>query len=338
MSKMQAFQVSRPGGPLEWVERPIPDPVAGSVRIRVEACGVCHSDLAIARGVIPGTQFPRILGHEVVGIIDAVGPDVTLWGVGARVGVGYNGGYDGTCESCRRGDFFACTAGQVTGATFDGGYAEYMLAPVSALARVPTEFSSTDAAPLMCAGLTTYNGLRRSGARAGDLVAVLGVGGLGHLAVQFASRMGFRTVAIARGSDKGTLARKLGAHHYIDSQAEDTAAALRKLGGAKAIAATATSGKATSAALGGLAVNGKLLMMGVPPDTIDIPPFLLFSGRRAVEGVNTGSAIDSEDTLSFALLTSVRPINEVFRFVDAPKAFDRMQAGARFRAVLDMRG
>jgi D-arabinose 1-dehydrogenase-like Zn-dependent alcohol dehydrogenase len=224
MAKMMAFQVSRPAGPLELVERPIPEPGPGTVRIKVDACGVCHSDWAIIQGRIPGTQFPRIPGHEIVGVIDACGPGVTRWERGQRVGVGYNGGYDGECQACQRGDFFACASGQVTGATSDGGYAQYMLAHVSAVARIPAELSAAEAAPLMCAGLTTFNGLRRSGARAGDLVAVVGLGGLGHLAVQYAAKMGFRTVAIARGRDKHALASQLGARHYIDSDAEDVGA------------------------------------------------------------------------------------------------------------------
>jgi D-arabinose 1-dehydrogenase-like Zn-dependent alcohol dehydrogenase len=308
------------------------------VRIKVDACGVCHSDWAIVQGAIPGTRFPRIPGHEVIGVVDACGPGVTRWTPGTRVGVGYNGGYDGVCEACQRGDFFACASGQVTGATSDGGYAEYMLAHVSALSRIPAELNALEAAPLMCAGLTTYNGLRRSGARAGDLVAVLGIGGLGHLAVQYAVKMGFRTVAIARGRDKEPLAKQLGAHHYIDSEAGDVAASLRALGGAKIVAATATSAKATTSTLAGLAVNGKLLVMGVPGDKLEVPPVLLFSGRRAVEGVNTGTAIDAADTLAFSLLTNVRPMNEIFLFKEAPKAFERMMSGARFRAVLDVAG
>jgi alcohol dehydrogenase/propanol-preferring alcohol dehydrogenase len=336
MAKMLAFQVSRPKGPLELVERPIPEPGPGMVRIKVDACGVCHSDWAIVQGAIPGTQFPRVPGHEVVGVIDAGGPGVTQWKSGDRVGVGYNGGYDGVCEACQRGDFFACASGQVTGATSDGGYAEYMLAQVSALARIPAALTAVEAAPLMCAGLTTYNGLRRSGARAGDLVAVLGIGGLGHLAVQFAAKMGFRTVAIARGEDKGPLAMRLGAHHYIDSDAADVAASLRELGGARIVAATATSAKAMTSTLGGLGINGKLLVMGVPGDNMEVSAFILFSGRRAIEGVNTGSAIDAADTLAFSLLASVRPMNEVFPFKQAPEAFQRMLSGARFRAVLDM--
>ena len=336
MAKMLAFQASRPTGPLELVERPIPDPGPGMVRIKVQACGVCHSDWAIVQGAIPGTQFPRVPGHEVVGVIDASGPGVTHCKTGDRVGVGYNGGYDGVCEACQRGDFFACASGQVTGATSDGGYAEYMLAQVSALAHIPAELTAVEAAPLMCAGLTTYNGLRRSGARAGDLVAVLGIGGLGHLAVQFAAKMGFRTAAIARGKDKGPLAMQLGAHHYIDSDAADVATSLRALGGARIIAATATSAKAMTSTLAGLAVNGKLLVMGVPGDKMEVSPFILFSGRRAIEGVNTGSAVDAADTLAFSLLANVRPMNEVFPFKQAPEAFQRMLSGARFRAVLDM--
>jgi D-arabinose 1-dehydrogenase-like Zn-dependent alcohol dehydrogenase len=337
MAKMRAFQVSRPNGTLELVERPIPEPRAGTVRIKVEACGVCHTDWAVVQGYIPGVQFPRVPGHEVAGTIDALGPGVTAWSIGQRVGVGFNGGYDGTCDACLRGEFFGCVAGQVTGATFDGGYAEYMVAPTSALAHLPGEISSADAAPLMCAGVTTYNGLRRSGARPGDLVAVLGIGGLGHLAVQYAAKMGFNTVAIARGKDKASLAKKLGAQHYVDSQAEDVAAALGKLGGAKIIAATVTNAKAMSTALGGLGLNGKLLLMGVPMENIETPPFVLFSGRRSIEGVNTGTAIDSQDTLAFSLLTNVRPVNEIFPFRDAPKAYERMMSGARFRAVLDMK-
>jgi alcohol dehydrogenase/propanol-preferring alcohol dehydrogenase len=336
MAKMFAFQVARSAGPLELVERAIPDPGPGTVRIKIDACGVCHSDWAIVQGAIPGTQFPRVPGHEVVGVVDACGPGVTRWKTGVRVGVGYNGGYDGVCEACQRGDFFACASGQVTGATFDGGYAEYMVAPVSALAQIPAELTAVEAAPLMCAGLTTYNGLRRSGARPGDLVAVLGIGGLGHLAVQFAVKMGFRTVAIARGKEKEPLAARLGAHHYIDSGGADVAAALRALGGARIVAATATSAEAMTATLAGLGVNGKLLVMGVPSEKMAVSPFILFSGRRAIEGVNTGTAIDAADTLAFSLLANVRPINEVFPFKQAPLAYQRMLNGARFRAVLDM--
>ncbi|HVY40892.1 MAG TPA: alcohol dehydrogenase [Polyangia bacterium] len=336
MTTMLAFQVARAGAALEPVQRLVPEPGPGTVRLKVEACGVCHSDVAIINGAIPGQPFPRVPGHEVVGVIDACGPGVTAWKVAERVGVGYNGGYDGACEACQRGDFFACAAGLVTGASSDGGYAQYMIARVSALARIPAELTAAEAAPLMCAGLTTFNGLRRSGARPGDLVAVVGLGGLGHLAVQYAARMGFRTIAIARGRDKEALARQLGAHHYIDSDEEDVAAALRSLGGARIVAATATSARAMAAALPGLAVNGKLLVMGVPAENLEVSPFILFSGRRAIEGVNTGTAVDAADTLAFSLLANVRPMNEVFPFKQAPQAYQRMLKGARFRAVLDM--
>jgi alcohol dehydrogenase/propanol-preferring alcohol dehydrogenase len=337
MASMWAFQVSRPKGPLELVERPIPEPPPGWVRLKVEACGVCHSDVAIIDGGLPGLRYPRVAGHEVIGVVDACGPGVTPWKPGQRVGVGWNGGYDGTCVACRRGDFFACAAVQTTGASFDGGFAQYMIAPLSALAQVPAELSSTDAAPLMCAGVTTFNGLRRAGGRAGDLVAVLGIGGLGHLAIQFAAKMGFRTVAVARGGDKATLAARLGAHAYIDTDAEDVAAALGKLGGAKLIAATAPSGQAMSRAVMGLAPNGKLLVIGAPTDAIQVPAFALIRQRSSIEGVYSGTAIDSEDTLAFSLLTNVRSMNEVFPFKELPQAYERMLSGAaRFRAVLDM--
>jgi alcohol dehydrogenase/propanol-preferring alcohol dehydrogenase len=337
MATMLAFQVSRAKGPLELVERAIPEPSPGTVRVKVEACGVCGSDRGVVDGVLPGLRYPRVPGHEVIGLVDACGAGVTRWKPGQRVGVGWNGGYDGTCDPCRRGDFFACVAGQTTGVSFDGGYAQYMVAPVSALAQVPAELSSLDAAPLMCAGITTFNGLRRAGARPGDVVAVLGLGGLGHLAVQYAAKMGFRTVAVARGKDKASLAAKLGAHSYIDSDAEDVAAALGKLGGAKVIAATAPSGQAMSSAVLGLAPNGKLLVMGAPADAIQVPAFALIRQRSSIEGVYSGHAIDSEDTLAFSLLTNVRSMNEVFPFKEAPKAYERMLSGAaRFRAVLDM--
>src|SRR5437588_1278141 len=251
MSKMRAVQVSRPGGPLEIVERDIPEPAAGTVRIRVQACGICHSDSLTKEGLFPGIQYPRVPGHEVAGVIDAVGPGAPGWEPGQRVGVGWNGGYCGYCDHCRRGDFFACVRGQTTGVTYDGGYGEYMIAPASAVARMPDELPPVEAAPLMCAGLTTFNALRNSGARAGDVVAVLGLGGLGHLGVQYAATMGFRTVGIARGQDKEPLARQLGASVYIDSQSQDPAEELNKLGGAKVILATATSGEAMSAVQGG---------------------------------------------------------------------------------------
>ena len=234
MKTMRAMQVSKPGGPLERVERPIPEPAAGPVRIKVQACGICHSDSLVKEGHWPGLKYPRVPGHEVAGVIDALGPGVTSWSVGQRVGVGWHGGYCGVCESCRRGNLFDCKTGQVTGISFDGGYADYIIAPATAIALIPDEVNPIDAAPLMCAGITTFNCLRNCGATGGDLVAILGIGGLGHLGVQFASKMGFNTVAIARGKDKEPLAKQLGAHHYIDSQTQDVAQVLSKMGGAKA--------------------------------------------------------------------------------------------------------
>jgi D-arabinose 1-dehydrogenase-like Zn-dependent alcohol dehydrogenase len=335
MSKMRVVQISHPNEPFELVEREIPEPGAGAVRIKVQACGICHSDSLAKEGTFPGLQYPRIPGHEVVGIIDALGPGVAGWTTDQRVGVGWHGGHCGYCEACRRGDFFACQiAAQITGLTYDGGYAEYMIAPSSALALVPAELSPVEAGPLMCAGLTTFNALRSSGARPGDLVAVLGVGGLGHLGVQFAAKMGFQTVAIARGSDKEPLARELGARHYIDSQGQDPAAELLKLGGARVILATVTSGDAMSAVLGGLGVNGKLLVLGAP-HSLEVSPFLLIAGRRSVVGWYSGTSIDAQDTLSFSVLAGVRSMNEVFPLERATEAYERMMSGqARFRVVL----
>jgi len=335
MSKMRVVQVSRPNGPFELVEREIPEPGTGSVRIKVQACGICHSDSLVKEGTFPGLQYPRVPGHEVVGLIDAVGPGVAGWTSGQRVGVGWHGGHCGYCGACRRGDFFACQiAAQITGLTCDGGYADYMVAPSSALALVPEELSPVEAGPLMCAGLTTFNALRNSGARPGETVAVLGLGGLGHLGVQFAANMGFQTVAIARGGDKEPLARELGARHYIDSQAQDPAAALLKLGGARIILATVTSGAAMSAVLGGLGVHGKLMVLGAP-ESLEVSPFLLIAGHRSVEGWYSGTSIDSQDTLSFSVLTGVRSMNEVFPLERATEAYERMMSGqARFRVVL----
>jgi D-arabinose 1-dehydrogenase-like Zn-dependent alcohol dehydrogenase len=336
MVTMRVIQVSRPNGPFEIVERPIPEPGAGSVRIRVQACGICHSDSLIKEGHYPGIQYPRVPGHEIAGVIDAVGAGVEEWQPGQRVGVGWNGGYCGRCDYCRRGEFFACVTHQVTGITFDGGYAEYMIAPASAVARMPSELPATDAAPLMCAGLTTFNALRNAGARAGDVVAILGLGGLGHLALQYASKMGFRTVGIARGKDKQPLAHQLGASIYIDSQAQDPAAELLKLGGAKVILATATSGEAMSAVQGGLAVNGTLLIVGAAP-TMQVSPLLLLSGSRAIKGWYSGTSIDSQDTLAFSARADVRPMNEIFPLDRASEGYDRMMSGkARFRVVLSI--
>jgi D-arabinose 1-dehydrogenase-like Zn-dependent alcohol dehydrogenase len=334
MSTMRVVQVSRPNGPLEIVERKVPEPGAGSVRIKVQACGICHSDSLTREGTYPGIEYPRVPGHEVAGVIDAVGAGVAGWGPGQRVGVGWNGGYCGRCDPCRRGEFFACVTGQVTGITFDGGYADYLVAPASAVARMPADLSPAEAAPLMCAGLTTFNALRNSGARPGDVVAILGLGGLGHLGVQYAARMGFHTVAIARGKDKGPLARQLGAAVYVDSQAQDPAEELRKLGGAKVILATVTSGEAMSAVQGGLGVNGTLLVIGAV-GSMQVSPLMLIGGCRSVKGWYSGTSIDSEDTLAFSARTGVRPMTETFPLERAAEGYDRMMSGkARFRVVL----
>jgi D-arabinose 1-dehydrogenase-like Zn-dependent alcohol dehydrogenase len=335
MPKMRVMQVSQPKGPFELVEREIPQPGAGAVRIRVEACGICHSDSLTKEGLFPGIQYPRVPGHEVAGMIDAVGSGVAGWSVGQRVGVGWHGGFCALCDACRRGNFFACRLGQVTGITYDGGYADYMVAPASALALLPSELSAAEAGPLVCAGVTTFNSLRNSGARPGETVAVLGLGGLGHLGVQFAAKMGFRTVGVARGSDKEPLARQLGAHHYIDSQAQNVASELLELGGAQLILATVTDANAMSAALGGLGVNGKLLVLGAPHEPLAVPVGLLLAGRRSVAGWYSGTSIDSQDTLSFSVLTGVRAMTEVFPLERAAEAYERMMSGkARFRVVL----
>jgi D-arabinose 1-dehydrogenase-like Zn-dependent alcohol dehydrogenase len=334
MATMRVAQVSRPNGPFEIVERPIPEPRAGTVRIKVHACGICHSDSLTKDGSWPGLQYPRVPGHEVAGVIDAVGPGVADWQPGQPVGVGWNGGYCGHCDPCRRGNFFACVTGQVTGITYDGGYGEYLIAPASAVARMPAGLPPEDAAPLMCAGLTTFNALRNSGARPGDVVAVLGLGGLGHLGVQYAAKMGFHTVGIARGKDKGPLARQLGADVYIDSQAQDPAGELQKLGGARVILATATSGEAMSAVQGGLAVNGALLVVGAAA-SMQVSPLFLLSGCRSVKGWYSGTSIDSQDTLAFSERTGVRSMNETFPLERVADAYDRMMSGkARFRVVL----
>jgi D-arabinose 1-dehydrogenase-like Zn-dependent alcohol dehydrogenase len=321
---------------LEIVQRPIPEPGAGAVRIKVLACGICHSDSFTREGLFPGLQYPRVPGHEVAGVIDAVGPGVAGWKPGERVGVGWNGGYCGHCDPCRRGNFFACVTGQVTGITFDGGYAEYLVAPASAVARMPANLLPGDAAPLMCAGVTTFNALRNSGARPGDVVAVLGLGGLGHLGVQYAAKMGFHTVGIARGQDKEPLARQLGAAVYIDNQAQDPAAELQRLGGARAILATATSGEAMSAVEGGLAVNGTLLIIGAVP-SMQVSPLFLLSGCRSIKGWYSGTSIDSQDALAFSARTGVRSMNETYPLERVTEAYDRMMSGkARFRVVLNI--
>jgi len=335
MAKMRVAQVSRPNGPFELVERDVPEPAAGHVRIAVAACGICHSDTLTKDGTFPGIQYPRVPGHEVIGTVDAVGPDVVRLRPGQRVGVGWHGGQCGYCRACRHGDFFACeTATRITGITSDGGYAEYVIARAEAVALVPDGLSPVDAAPLMCAGLTTFNALRNSGARAGDVVAVLGLGGLGHLGVQYAAKMGFRTVAIARGADKEPLARQLGAWRYVDSRATDPAAALRELGGARVVIATVTDGPAMTAVLGGLGVHGSLMVLGAPP-SLEASAFLLISGSRSIRGWYSGTSIDSEETLAFSAFAGVRSMNEVFPLERVAEAYERMLSGrARFRVVL----
>jgi D-arabinose 1-dehydrogenase-like Zn-dependent alcohol dehydrogenase len=336
MPKMRAVQVPNAKQPFQLVEREIPEPGAGSVRIRVQACGICHSDEYAKEGSRPGITYPRIPGHEIAGVIDAIGAGVSGWETGQRVGVGWHGGHCGYCNSCLRGDFVTCSnARQITGLTRDGGYTEYMLASAGALAAIPREISAVDAGPLLCAGVTTFNSLRNSGARAGDLVAILGLGGLGHLGVQFAARMGYETVGIARGKDKEAFAKKLGAHHYLDSESQNVAAELEKLGGAKIILSTVTSGKAVNAVLGGLGINGKLIVVGNPDQPIEATGRLLIAGRRAVSGWPSGSPIDSQDTLKFCALTGIRPMTESYPLEKAPEGYERMQSGkARFRVVL----
>jgi D-arabinose 1-dehydrogenase-like Zn-dependent alcohol dehydrogenase len=333
---MRVVQVARAKGEFETVDRTIPDPGPGAVRIKVEACGICHSDSAVKNGAWPGISYPRVPGHEVAGTVDAVGRGVANFREGQRVGVGWHGGYCGVCDNCRRGDFFACVTGQVTGITFDGGYAEYLVAPASAVALMPADLSPVEAAPLMCAGVTTFNALRNSGARPGDVVAIHGLGGLGHLGVQYAAKMGFRTVGIARGSDKEPLARQLGASIYIDSQATDPSAELQKLGGAKVILATVTDGNAMGAVQGGLAINGTLLVVGAVP-SLRVSPVFLLSGCRSVKGWYSGTATDSQDTVNFSAFAGVRPMIETYTLDRAAEAYDRMMSGqARFRVVLTM--
>src|SRR5881394_381977 len=338
MPRMKVAQVPKAGADFEIVEREIPEPGPGQVRIRVQACGICHSDSLVKDGLMPGIEYPRVPGHEVIGVIDALGRDVPpRWAVGQRVGVGWHAWHCGYCDNCRRGDFFACQTGvKVTGMSFDGGYAEYMIAPATALAVMPAELPAADAAPLMCAGLTTFNALRNSGARPGDLVAVLGLGGLGHLGVQYAAKMGFHTVAIARGKDKEPLARQLGASIYVDSQSQDPAAELLKLGGANVIIATVTAGAAMSAVVGGLAVNGTLMLIGAA-ESMQVSPLLLLMGRRSVKGWYSGTSIDSQDTLAFSARLGVRSMNETFPLERVNEAYARMMSGkARFRVVLTM--
>ena len=331
----RAVQVPAVGGAFEVVQREIPDPGPGHVRIRVQACGVCHSDAITKFGLFPGIAYPRVPGHEVAGVVDAVGVDVPVFKVGQRVGLGWHGGHCNYCTPCRRGDFILCENAQISGVTFDGGYADYVIAPANALALIPEDLSDVDAAPLMCAGVTTYNSLRHSGARPGDLVAILGIGGLGHLAVQFAAKSGYRTIAIARGEDKAPLAKQLGAHSYIDSTTHDFAAELQKLGGATVILSTLTNADSLTAAVGGLGPNGKLVVLGVPDKPFEANAIALIMGNRSIAGWASGTGMDSEDTLNFSALSGVKPMIETYPLDRAAEAFDRMMSGkARFRVVL----
>jgi D-arabinose 1-dehydrogenase-like Zn-dependent alcohol dehydrogenase len=333
--KMKAVEVTQPGAALQLVERDVPEPGAGQVLIKVQACGICHSDVLVKDGLWPGLQFPRVPGHEIAGVIEAAGPGVDEWKPGQRVGVGWYGGHCTHCDPCRRGDFILCQRLQVPGISYDGGYAEYMVAPEQALARIPDDLSDMEAAPLLCAGITTFNALRNSGARAGDRVAILGIGGLGHLGVQFAAKMGFETVAIARGADKAPLAKQLGARHYIDSTAQNVAETLTNLGGAKVILATVTNAKAMSDSLGGLGGDGKLIIVGVSNDPVQVPPGLVIMGRCSLQGWPSGTAADSQDTLKFSVLAGIRPMIEEYPLARAAEAYERMMSGgARFRVVL----
>jgi propanol-preferring alcohol dehydrogenase len=338
-NKMKMAQVLKAGGDFTIVEGAIPEPAAGQVRVKVEVCGVCHSDVLVKEGLWPGIQFPRVPGHEIAGRIDAVGAGVTTWKQGQRVGVGWHGGHCFVCEPCRRGDFAMCLNRKITGIDFDGGYAEYMIARAEALAAIPDELPAEEAGPFMCAGVTVYNALRNSGARGGDTVAIHGVGGLGHLGVQYARRMGFHTIAINRGKDKESLAKELGAHHYIDSSGSNAADELQKLGGARVILATAPNAKAISEMVGGLGINGTLLVPAAPNDPLTVSVMPLISGRRSVAGWYSGTARDSQDTLEFSALSGVHPMIEMYSLEQAAEAYEQMHSGkARFRAVLLMRG
>lgn len=335
--KMKAAQISKAGAEFELVERGIPEPGPRQVRVKVEACGICHSDVLVKEGLWPGLQYPRVPGHEVAGRVDAVGDDVANWKKGDRVGVGWHGGHDFVCDHCRRGDFSMCINRKVTGIDFDGGYAEYMIAPAEALALIPDKLPAEEAGPFMCAGVTVYNALRNSGARPGNVVAVQGIGGLGHLGVQYARKMGFQTIALGRGKDKEPLAKKLGAHHYIDSDLVDPVKELQKLGGARVILATAPSAKAISSVVDGLGVNGNLLIPAAPNDPLTISVMPLIMGRRQISGWYSGTARDSQDTLEFSALSGVHPMIEKFPLNSVGEAYERMHTGkVRFRVVLTL--
>lgn len=333
----RAVQVAQAKGPLQLVERELQEPGSGQVRVRIHACGVCHSDSVTVEGLFPGIQYPRVPGHEIAGVIDALGADVPEWKLGQRVGVGWFGGNCGHCDSCRRGDFVTCAFAPVPGISYDGGYADYITVPFQALALIPDDLADQDAGPLMCAGITTFNALRNSTARASDVVAVYGIGGLGHLGVQFAAKMGFRTVAIARGQDKAELAKKLGAHDYIDTNTQDAAAELTKLGGAKVILSTVTSGKAVSALVPGLSAGGQLVVVGVSGDPITVNSIDIILTHRSVVGWPSGTSKDSEDAMKFSAITGVRPMIEEYPLEKAAEAYARMMSGdARFRVVLNI--
>jgi propanol-preferring alcohol dehydrogenase len=334
MAKMKAVQVAKAGGLFEVVERDIPEPARGWIRIRVEACGICHSDVFVKSGGFPGLALPRIPGHEIAGRVDAIGPDVTAWRAGERVGVGWHGGHCFQCTACRKGLFINCINAKITGITYDGGYAEYVVVPSEAVARIPEKLDAKDAGPLLCAGITTYNALRHSGARPGDTVAVQGIGGLGHLAIQYAARMGFHTVAISSGPDKEKLARELGAHDYVDTAKTKAAEGLQKLGGADLVLATAPHAEAIASTVDGLKPRGKLLIVAAPFEPVQVSAFSLLSGK-SVAGWPSGSAIDAEETMAFSALTGVRPRVEVFKLEQAEEAYARMMENkVRFRAVL----
>jgi len=333
--KMKAAQISKPGGNWELVERDIPEPLPGQVRVKVDACGICHSDMFVKEGLWPGLQYPRVPGHEIGGRVDAVGDDVREWKKDQRVGVGWHGGHCFVCPPCKRGDFAMCVNRKVTGFDSDGGYAEYMIARAEALAAIPDELPAEEAGPFMCAGVTVYNALRNSGARGGQVVAVHGIGGLGHLGVQYARQMGFKTVALGRGKDKEPLAKKLGAHRYIDSDADDAVAELQKLGGARVILATAPNAKAISTLVDGLSTDGKLLVPAAPNEPLAVSMMPLIAGRRSVAGWYSGTAKDSQDTLEFSALTGVHPMIEKYPLSRVAEAYERMHSGkVRFRVVL----
>ncbi|MGA9473731.1 MAG: alcohol dehydrogenase [Terriglobales bacterium] len=337
VASMKAAQISKPGAGFEIVEREIPAPGPGHVRIKVQACGVCHSDVLTVDGSWPGIQYPRVPGHEVAGIIDEVGPGVSAWKKGQRAAVGWHGGQDNTCRECRRGDFRNCQNLKIAGISYDGGYQQYMIAPVEALVSIPDSLKDVDAAPLLCAGITTYNALRHSGALPGDLVAVQGIGGLGHLGIQFANKFGYQVAAIGRGPENAMLAKKLGASVYIDSATTNAAEALQKMGGARVILATAPNSKAMSELINGLGPNGKLVVIGATFDPIEVAPVQLINGSRTIQGWAAGTPADSEDTLHFAEISGVRPMIETYPLEKAAEAYARMLSGqAQFRVVLTM--